>query len=173
MEALSYRLNGPYWWVYYGSAIFPQLPGLALIPALRKHPLTVLLLALLGAVPSMFGILQEIAKVWKHTSHTCTIGFFFRPATLQIATKVTTAPSSSCFSKVSPKKKNAPIAVKMGRVICREAPRAIESRWYALVMINCAKVTTTAPSASSPHTAKGSSGTFPTNGKPSSSEHVA
>jgi hypothetical protein len=61
MEALTFRLTGPYWWVYYASIILPPLPGLALIPAVRKQPIVVALLALLGAVPSAFRIWQQIA----------------------------------------------------------------------------------------------------------------
>lgn len=61
MEVLTYRLNGPYWWVYYGSVILPLLPGLAFIPAIRKRLVLVAVLALIAAVPSAFWIWQDIA----------------------------------------------------------------------------------------------------------------
>lgn len=54
MEVLTYRFQGPYRWVHYGSAILPFLPVLALFPQVRKRALLVAMLALLAAVPATF-----------------------------------------------------------------------------------------------------------------------
>ena len=61
MEGIGYRINGPYWWVYYLGAILPLLPILALIPRIKRRPLIVATLALLGMVPSMFSAWQDLA----------------------------------------------------------------------------------------------------------------
>ena len=61
MEGIEYRINGPYWWVYYLGAILPLLPILALIPRIKRRPFIVATLALLGMVPSMFSAWQDLA----------------------------------------------------------------------------------------------------------------
>ncbi len=54
MESLGSLPNVPYRWVYYGNAILPLLPALALIPQIKRRSLVVATLALLGMVPAAF-----------------------------------------------------------------------------------------------------------------------
>ena len=54
MESLGSLPNVPYRWIYYGSAILPLLPALALIPQIKRRLLVVATLALLGMVPAAF-----------------------------------------------------------------------------------------------------------------------
>ena len=61
MEGIEYRMNGPYWWVYYLGAILPLLPILALIPRIKRRPFIVATLALLGMVPIVFSAWQDLA----------------------------------------------------------------------------------------------------------------
>jgi hypothetical protein len=49
LEAMEYRLTGPYGWVYVSRALAPGLPVAALIPWIGKRPCVVAVLALAAA----------------------------------------------------------------------------------------------------------------------------
>lgn len=54
MEVMSYRLNGPYWWVFWVAAVLPLLPLLGMIPFIGRRPLLVAGIASAAATPVLF-----------------------------------------------------------------------------------------------------------------------
>jgi hypothetical protein len=51
MEAMSFRFNGPYWWVYSSGFILPLLPAFGLFPAIGKRPILVVAIAVIAMIP--------------------------------------------------------------------------------------------------------------------------
>lgn len=54
LEAMLYRFNGPYWWVYYAGLILPLLPILGLFPFIGKRPTMVVAISFLALIPVSF-----------------------------------------------------------------------------------------------------------------------
>jgi hypothetical protein len=53
-DAVSFRFNGPYWWVYYCGFILPLLPTFGVIPPVGNRPTIVALIAVLALIPVLF-----------------------------------------------------------------------------------------------------------------------
>ena len=54
MEAVSFRFNGVYWWVYSAGFILPLLPMIGLIPWVGRRPTLIVGIALLSLIPVSF-----------------------------------------------------------------------------------------------------------------------
>jgi hypothetical protein len=63
---VSFRFNGPYWWVYYCGFIFPLLPTFGVIPIIGSRPVVVAFLAVIALIPVLFtptvGYIRRITK---------------------------------------------------------------------------------------------------------------
>ncbi len=54
VEAMAFRFNGPYWWVYYSGLILPMLPIFGVLPQIGSRPIIVAIIAVLAMVPVVF-----------------------------------------------------------------------------------------------------------------------
>lgn len=51
VESISFRFNGPYWWVYWLQTFLPLLPILGLFPFVGKRPILMVVFAGLAMLP--------------------------------------------------------------------------------------------------------------------------
>ncbi|MES2981595.1 MAG: hypothetical protein V4727_04710 [Verrucomicrobiota bacterium] len=54
VEAMNFRFNGSYGWVYYSGFILPLLPIFAVLPQIGSRPILVALVGMLAMVPVVF-----------------------------------------------------------------------------------------------------------------------
>lgn len=57
VEAVNYRLTGPYWWAYWGGLLLPQLPWLGFLPSIWHKPILVSILAVLALIPATLSLI--------------------------------------------------------------------------------------------------------------------
>lgn len=60
MEAVTFRLNGPYGWVYRAGFILPLLPFFGLFPWIGRRPVLMLVIAVLASIPAAFTCLMNL-----------------------------------------------------------------------------------------------------------------
>ncbi len=54
VEAMVFRFNGSYWWVYYSGLILPMLPIFGVLPQIGSRPIIVAIIGVLAMVPVVF-----------------------------------------------------------------------------------------------------------------------
>lgn len=59
VEAITFRFNGPYWWVYRAGFVLPLLPVFGLFPWIGKRPVLMLVIAVLAMLPVSFSYLTS------------------------------------------------------------------------------------------------------------------
>lgn len=61
-SVVSFRFNGPYWWVFYGGFILPLLPTFGVLPFIGNRPVVVAFIAMLALIPALFTVYASFAK---------------------------------------------------------------------------------------------------------------